>query len=356
MRRLWIYAVLLLLALGTLSSCDLLDDLLDEDEGGGGSPRPEVVVELPRGGSVTREVTVRLPDPESGELGADVMWLVDLSASFGDDLANWQAQTHAIADALQRVVSNLRVGLASFVDAPCGEFGGASDYGYKLELALTDDVAALGGRVDGLNIYNGWDDPESQLEAMYQAMTGAGRRVTVSGCEGASIPASDPGWGSERLRFLLVSTDAAFHTPADAGYPYPTSVADVIDTARRLGVRIVFFNSGELDPAAEEIAAATGGAIFNVGADSSELVDAIDAAVNGAVTHAEVRLVPVGDRGLVSRIDPERQEVDLRTTRSLSFQVTFTDAGVSAGEVRFNLEVRVNGSLIATIPVLVVLR
>ncbi len=356
MRRLWIYAVLALLALGTFSGCDMLCELCDESGGTSPGPAPDVEVEVPRGGSVTREVTVRLPDPGSGELGADVMWLVDLSGSFDDDLANWRTQTRDIAGALQRVVPNLRVGLASFVDAPCGEFGFEGDYGYKLELALTDDVGALGERVDDLEIYNGWDEPESQLEAMYQAMTGAGRRVTVSGCESASIPSSSPGWTSGRLRFLLVSTDAAFHTPADAGYPYPTTAADVIDTAKRLGVRIFFFNSGELDRSASDIAAATGGAVYDVGADSSELVNAIDEAVNGAVSRAEVRLVPVGDRGLVSRVSPASRVVDLRTTRSVTFQVTFTDTGSASGEVRFNLEVRVNGSQVHTLAVVVRIR
>jgi len=346
MRRFWIASGLLALVLGMLSACD----------SSGGGVEPEVVVELPRGGSVTQSVTVRLPDPGTGELGADVMWLVDLSGSFGDDLENWQADTNAIADALSAVVPNLRVGLASFVDAPCGDFGGEGDYGYRLELALTDDVDALKDRVDGLSIYNGWDEPESQLEAMYQAMTGAGRTVTAAGCEGASIPATKPDWMDDRLRFLLVSTDAPFHTPADEGYPYPTTKEDVIATAERLGVRVVFFNSGLLDPAADEIAAATGGAVFDVGTDSSELVDAIRTAVNGAVTAAEVRLVPVGDEGLVQAVDPDRQVVDLTATRSLTFQVTFTDAGLAAGEVQFDLELRVNGSLIDTIPVLVVLR
>jgi len=304
---------------------------------------------------------VELPDPGTGELAADVMWLVDLSGSFDDDLATWKNQTTAIANALHDVVPNFRVALASFVDAPCGEFGYADggDYGYRLDLAFSDNMDRFSNKVNSLEVLNGNDMPESQLEAMYQAMTGAGR--TLSGdCASASILATEPGWGAERLRFLLVSTDAPFHTPSDVdeygvAYPYPTTVQDVIETAQRLGVTIFFFNGDDIDASASDIASATGGLVLDVGSDSSGLVDAIERAMNGAVTDAEVRLVPVGDDGLVSRIEPEAATVNLTTTRSLTFNVTFTDSGVAAGEVRFELEIRVNGSLIGSIPVKVVL-
>ena len=316
------------------------------------------MVEVPRGGSTTKEITVSLPDPRSGELGADVMWLVDLSGSFYDDLETWRTQADEIVNVLSSTLADLRVGLSSFVDAPCDGFGDASsgDYGYKLELALTPDVAAFKTKISDLTTYYGGDGPESQLEAMYQAMTGEGVTIDGGDCDAADIPASEPGWQDGRLRFLLVSTDAYFHTPDDAGYPYPTSVDDVIETAQTLGVSIFFFDGGGIDPAAEDIADATNGAVFAVGASSSELVDAIQEAVGGAVTSAEVRLVPVGDGGMVSDIDPSSVVVDLTTTRSVTFNVTFTDTGVAAGEVRFNLEIRVNGSLIGTIPVVVVLR
>ncbi|WP_457629429.1 hypothetical protein [Oceanithermus sp.] len=344
--KLWHLGLLALLL--AFSGCGLVDELTGDEE---------LVVEIPRGGAVTQSVTVELPNPETGELAADVMWLVDLSGSFYDDLDNWRTQTQAIAEALDAVVPNFRVALSSFVDAPCGDFGDpeSGDYGYRLELAFSDDIEAFSQKVDELAVASGLDEPESQLEAMYQAMTGAGRSVSGD-CAGASIPVTYPDWGSERLRFLLVSTDASFHTPEDLGYPYPTTAEDVIATAEREGVRIVFMNSGSVDPAAETIAEATGGAVFDVGSDSAELVDAIREAVSGAVTDAVVRLVPVGDEGLVQEISPSEQRVDLRETRSITFQVTFTDSGVSADEVHFVLELRVNGSLIAEIPVRVVLR
>ncbi|OMH39853.1 hypothetical protein [Desulfurobacterium indicum] len=67
------------------------------------------------------------------------MWLVDLSGSFGDDLFTWQNNTEAIVNALKTKISDLRVGLASFVDAPCSGFGYDGDYGYKLELGCVNN-------------------------------------------------------------------------------------------------------------------------------------------------------------------------------------------------------------------------
>ncbi|MDX1746532.1 MAG: S8 family serine peptidase, partial [Halobacteriales archaeon] len=197
---------------------------------------------------VVQEVTIDLPDPVEGEVGADVMFNVDLSGSFFDDLSTFQSQASAIVGALQTSLSDLRVGVTSFVDAPCESFGdpGSGDYGHNLDLALTNDFDAFQAILDALEIYWGADGPESQLESMYQTMTGAGLVVEEgSECDGvADIPGSTPGWAVDRLRFVMHSTDAQFHRPSDAGYPYPTSVADVITTATETGTRIYVLDSG----------------------------------------------------------------------------------------------------------------
>ncbi|WP_457638513.1 hypothetical protein [Oceanithermus sp.] len=351
-KRLIVFGLLALSIAFVLSSCGLIS--LPGVEGG-------IEINIPAGGSVTQDVTVTLPDPSSGSLGADVMWLVDLSGSFDDNLETWQNQTKDIESALKAVIPNLHVGLSSFVDAPCSDFGypgddyDPSDYGYKLNLALTDNFSEFENAVDGLSIYYGGDEPEAQLEAMYQAVTGDGYEVS-SGCSGASIPATEPGWSTDRLKFLLVSTDASFHRPTDVGsdgvsYPYPATVEDVINTANDNGVTIFFFNSGSIDTAASDIASQTSGAVFDVGGDSTGLIDAISEAAGGAITDAEVMLVPVDDRGMVSNITPASIKVDLTSTREIKFTVTFTDAGISSGSVDFKLVVKINGSVVDEIPV-----
>lgn len=287
---------------------------------------------------LTVEVSVDLPDPSAGDIGADVMFNVDLSGSYFDDLVTFRNQAAAIVAALNDSVADLRVGITSFVDAPCSSFGSqfAGDYGHRLDLALTDSLAAFQTTLDGLRVRNGGDLPESQLESMYQSMTGTGFVVAQgTTCDGvADIAPSAPGWAPERLRFLLHATDAAFHRPGDIGsgsipYPYPTDVDDVIDVAQATGTRIFFLDAGGTTDAAKgPIADATGGQVFLLGSDSSGVVDAVRDAVEGAVSAVTIRLVPsAATEPWVESIDPDAYlDVDLTTVSSLPFQVTFVPA------------------------------
>lgn len=352
--------------------------------GGGGSvSMPEgsnatVTVSLSPGATVTKTVTVDLPDPETGDVGVDVLWLVDLSGSFYDDISTWQNNTEAIVNALKSRISDLRVGLASFVDAPCSNFGDPGDYGYKLELPLTSNFTAFAEKVDNLTIYNGDDYPEAQLEAMYQAITGEG--VTCNGtCVNATINATTPGWGDGRIHLLVVSTDAAFHRPTDTGYdgtpyPYPANVTDVLQAANRTGVSVSFLFAGydydwdgnvtaediyQIEPATGEIANATQGIVYAMSSNSSEIVDALANLANSTVGNATVELVPVGDTyGVIASISPSVVTgVDLTSTDTLNFTVTFTaPAGTTLpSSIDFYLVVKIEGSEIYRIPVHVVI-
>lgn len=301
-----------------------------------------------------------------------------MSGSFGDDLFTWQNNTEAIVNALKTKISDLRVGLASFVDAPCSGFGYDGDYGYKLELPLTSNFTVFAEKVDNLTIYSGSDYPESQLEAMYQAITGEG--VTCNGtCENATINATIPGWGDGRIHLLVVSTDAAFHRPTDTGYdgtpyPYPANVTDVLEAANETGVSISFLFAGydydwdgnvtvndiyQTEPATGEIANATHGIVYTMSSNSSEIVEALESLANATVGDATVELVPVGDTyGIIASISPSvLTGIDLTSTDKVNFTVTFTaPAGTSLpSSIDFYLVVRIEGSEIYRIPVHVVI-
>ncbi len=330
-----------------------------------------VSVSIAPGETVSKTITVDLPDPETGDVGVDVMWLVDLSGSFDDDLGTWQNSTREIVNTLSSRVADLRVGLASFVDAPCDDFGSIGDYGYKLNLPVTANFTAFEEAVNSTGIYYGGDWRESQLEAMYQAITGEG--VTCNGtCEDATINATVPGWGDKRIHLLIVSTDAPFHRPTDIGwygtpYPYPANVTDVINAAEEEGVSIHFLYSGKYsvenvyaeEPATGEIANATIGSVSILSSDSSEIVERLSEIVNSTVSSATISIVPSGDTyGLVAEISPsELTAIDLTTTDKVTFTITFTapEGTTLPSSVDFDLVVKVEGSPIYTIPVHVVL-
>jgi hypothetical protein len=238
---------------------------------------PNIVLTLSQDEQRTVEVEVALPDPEAGELGADVMVLFDRSGSFSDDLDTFRTEAGRIVDALTLRFPDLRIGLASFVDAPCLFFGSpgigdgsSGDFGYELDLSLPDSAAggvatAFREALEALDIRSGGDGPKSQLEAIRQALTGDGwvvdPNVSPDCSPIADIPTTSPGFRIDRVRFLIVSTDASFHRPdpEDAGYPYPTGVQEAIDVALETGTTVFFRDSGFTDAAADDIAAATGG-------------------------------------------------------------------------------------------------
>lgn len=313
----------------------------------------DIVVSLADGESTVRTVTVELPDPTEGEIGGDVFFLFDLSGSFGDDLSTFRTQANNIAGTLSDSFSDLRLGLGSFIDAPCRGFGRSSDFGYELNLSLPegagDMVTAFGDALDAAVLGNGGDNPESQLEGIRQSITGDGVVVDPgnTSCAGvADIPPSSPGYSPERLRFLVVSTDASFHTPADTSYPYPTSEEDVINLLQETSTTAFFLNSGSTDAAADRIAAATGGAVFDLSADSSEVVATIGNALSTSINDVEVRLVASED-GFVSNVSPDSASVSLVDTSSLAFDVTFSPTVATLPEdqvFNFDLVVSAGGA------------
>ena len=288
--------------------------------------------------SAVLNVSVGVPDPESGELGGDFMILFDRSGSFSDDLATFRREVNDIELALADSFSNFRIGLGSFVDAPCEGFGSGSDFGYELNQPMSPP-GMLSETLGDLDIRSGNDGPESQLEAMRQAMTGEGHIVDAAlspRCSPfANIMATSPGWDDNRVKFLLVSTDAAFHRPTDFNYPYQTTVQDVINLASESKTTILFLNSGSADFESNLIAESTGGTVSDLGSASQEVVSTLKSAVASTITSVEVSMKPVGEGAeFVTSIDPDRVELNLTEDRSIDFQVNLSPTLPSSDEDR----------------------
>jgi len=146
----------------------------------------------------------------------DVVFLQDLSGSFGDDIATVRGLVPEITAAVRAVQVDSRCGVASFVDKPFGGFGSGGDYTYRQDLALTASDAALAATYGALSILSGNDSPEAQAEALLQL---ALRQGTIGYRGGAS-------------RFVVLFTDADFHIVGDglaAGIPIPNNGDTVLD-------------------------------------------------------------------------------------------------------------------------------
>jgi hypothetical protein len=149
----------------------------------------------------------------------DVYFLVDLSASFGDDLATFQDQSEMIIDNLLADNLNIQFGLGRFEDYPISPFGSAGDgdeaYEKVENLTFTaDDVKAT---ISNLSIRDGGDLPQSQLTALYQTASGAGQTVGTY-----TIPSGQQAnFRNGATKLIILWTDAEFHVPTDAGGTYP---------------------------------------------------------------------------------------------------------------------------------------
>jgi hypothetical protein len=194
----------------------------------------------------------------------DVYFLVDLSSSFSDDLPVFKAQAPDLISSLRASNPNSRFGLGKFEDYPINPFGDAAsgDKAYQQLVDLTLDTDLVLNTISGLFTRSGWDYPESQLVALFQAATGAGQDLSGVGFPGASIPpGQQANFRDGATKLFLLWTDASFHHPRDPGdIPYPgPSFEETCDAILALDPPLVLgiSSGGGGVSDLEEIAAAT---------------------------------------------------------------------------------------------------
>ncbi|WP_428242231.1 hypothetical protein [Gynuella sp.] len=117
-----------------------------------------------------------------GRTASDVILILDVTGSTGALLPNWQTKiiTDFIAP-LSLGSSGTRFALVSHRDFPYSPYGGSSDYGYRVEAPLDADTTDLITALDALSSSGGGDAPESQLEALRQAISGSGLDLNGDG-------------------------------------------------------------------------------------------------------------------------------------------------------------------------------
>ncbi|CAL7946615.1 unnamed protein product [Xylocopa violacea] len=160
------------------------------------------------------EYRISLKYSQAEDYPVDLYYLMDLSksmASYRDRLSKLGFQ---LAEAMQKLTSNFRLGFGSFVDkvelpmtstqpdklkSPCflKEKGQpcASPYDYKNQMPLTDNFTLFKTRVQEAPVSGNLDWPEGGLDAMMQAM----------------VCTKEIGWRWNARHLIVFSTDAGFH-------------------------------------------------------------------------------------------------------------------------------------------------
>ena len=166
----------------------------------------------------------------------DVFFLMDTTGSMFGSITNLQnALSGTVVPGIRAEVADSQFGVGAFEDFPilpygslrgsdCGRGGlPTPDQPFHLFQTITASVPSVQAGVGMLRtatgpIGCGQDWPESGIEALYQAATGAG----LTGPSPTSVPANTTGVGgvgfrSDSMPVIVTISDAQFHGPGETG-------------------------------------------------------------------------------------------------------------------------------------------
>ena len=197
----------------------------------------------------------------------DLYFVVDMTGSFADDIDEFKNEAPKIIETLKNEGTDLKVGLGTFEDYPITPFGSATygDQAYRRNIDLTADTTSVLNVIDGLGTRWGYDKPESQLAALYQAATGAGQAFADPYAAATIAPGQQAHFRDGAVKLFLLWTDAPFHRPGDPGaIPYPgpgfedtVAAINALDPPKVIGVASGSYPGTLAD--LQAIALATGG-------------------------------------------------------------------------------------------------
>ena len=107
-------------------------------------------------------------------LQADVLFVLDSTCSMTGVLNTMASNFSQVVSGI--TIPDIAIGVAEFEDYAYGLMGSAtwSDKPFLLWQQVTSNLAAVQASLSSLMTRNGNDDPESSMEALYQAATGQG--------------------------------------------------------------------------------------------------------------------------------------------------------------------------------------
>ena len=180
-------------------------------------------IELPFNAAVGQTLDIAT-DSQAGASKLDIVFLYDVSGSFGDDIYAFRSQASSLMDAICADFADVQFGVATFCDYPFNPWGDGGDEAFHLYQSLTSDKQQVTNVINSIYTTSGFDEPEAQLEGIYQTTTGLGRDVNGDGDydDTGDIAPTSMGWRPGSKRIILFSTDAPFHVKGEGSYPGPS--------------------------------------------------------------------------------------------------------------------------------------
>lgn len=306
-------------------------------------------VSLKRGEA--KDVSFEVEVPSTGVRALDLVFAVDGTGSYGDDIASLRRQAGGIVDALLARGIDVQFAVTAFADFPQAPYGDAGDLPFRRITRMTADKAAVLAGINALQARGGNDTPEAQLEALYQIATGAGRDLNgdrVYDTARGEVEPQPVGWRTGAAKVVLLATDASFHNAdAEAGYPGAGFTAAVA-ALKAQGIRVIGLQSGSDSAAAADIGrlvAATGGSVYQLSVDSAQFAQAVAAGIDSSLAEVDLTVETVAGASWITKMSQGKPKG--KPGEKVTFTVSLTgQRSQSVDDLAYDiyLWVRGNGS------------
>ena len=277
----------------------------------------------------------------------DLVLLLDTTTSMSATIPPAIADLLAIAEAFASESVEAHVGVAAFQEYGTMPFSSGNDVPFRVLQQLTGDLRAASSALSGVDIHWGGnvDWPETSMEALYQALTGAGYDLNCDtvydplvdvqpflasatdpfgGLGGQAYDATDSssgtlggmGFREGSQPILLLVTDADMRDP-EAGYPVPggcpgeAGASEVVAAATAMSATLIGLDTAGLATEQMEALATATGSMYDTGSGGLQPLgfdydpgDADQVALITSVVDEIGRRVEIDQLELVAMEDP----------------------------------------------------
>lgn len=349
-------------------------------------------------GSVIEGLYVTVPERQRLEQGfeftlsverGDIAFLLDTTCSMTSTLNGVSGEFSSIVSALASSLPDAQYGVANFDDYAYGDYGvPGTDKPFELVRQVTSSSSAVQSALSALRVHNGYDLPESSMEALYQGLTGAGYDQDCDGTMDSRTDvkpfiasSSDPfaGRGGEfydasgdgaiggfgfrdyALPIIVYATDAQMRDPdasnnsyngTPGGCPLDAGRSDVVSAANAMGATLIGISVGGSAAVSQMTTLATqtnslgdtdgdgradDALVFTWSGSSATLRNTIISAIEDAVSAVQFTSVSLqvdGDEhGFVAEIEPASYPLSSSASgQVVDFTLTFRGAVAALAE------------------------
>lgn len=246
-------AAAMTLGCGARTGLDVPDANLDAGQDGGNDAGqdagvPPLCIEVPpMGGPVSAEFTI----PAFLQV-VDVMFVIDASASMRDEINTVRSRLRdTVVPGIVSAIPDAAFGIAFLGEFPVLPHARPDSgvHPYELRSPITTDVSRIELALEAVPTWGNLDDPEADIEALFQVATGRGLPPFVEaafGCPGGGVGAAC--FRSDAFRVIMLVTDAPMHNgppgvPPIANYtvvsPSPHTYLETVEALRGIDVTLI---------------------------------------------------------------------------------------------------------------------